>query len=502
MLALNATQAPPELKVYDVLIRVSKLDGRKVSADTTMTVDDQRKAAHEIITANDGIVGREYMALDQSGYTVTKSDAWREALARCESGKSAGLAVAYADRLSRNWRAAGAFYDALEQANAEVLIAGMPGQDYRTPDGRLMTGIDAIIADRTWQQYKVRGDQTATELMARKVPNRVAYGYRRNGTFVNGVLTGKCDPGRDAKALVPDEERAQYVQLIFAMRAEQLRRKSTSWVAICEELERRGAPHPSPKSKRWLTATLSTMVRNRAYLGEIKLGTRREVDAHPALVTEAQWNAVQSTTPIVRNGGLVGGLATGLIYCSSCGRKMSALRGSPARPGGPPRVHYACRRYSSRGECGHPMTIGRGHVDAWLEAWVLRGIAGEEVLAPFVSARELVAAHCALEEAIGKREKVAHMVMEWEPEDVGIAMALAKDAVLKARAHYARLLEQSESATALPNDPDAWHAMTLDERRELLVLLVDRIEVLPAIDRSRFRDPTDRLVLVQAGGNG
>lgn len=490
MLAPNATSAP---KRFDVLIRVSKLDGRKVSADTTMTTRDQRKAAHEVIRENGGIVGLEYEAYDQSGYTVTKSDAWLAALARCERGESAGIAVAYSDRLSRNWRAVGAFYDALEAADAEVLIAGKPGMDYRTADGRLMTGIDAIIGDRLWHQYKERGDRIADETVARMVPNRVSYGYRRNGTFVNDVLVSKEDPERDSKALVPDEVRAPYVQLIFAMRGQR-----ASWAQIADALERAGAPRPTAKSQRWLSSTLGSIIRNRVYLGEIALGARHKVGAHPPLVTPAQWDAAQSIVPIVRNGSLTGGLATGLIRCSSCGGVMSALRAS-SRNGAPPRPMYACRRYSGRGECGHPVTIIREAVDRWLEAWVLRGITGEEMLAPFVSARELVAAHAALEEAIGKREKVAHMVLEWEPTEVGIAMALAKENVLQARRHYDALLAQSKVATKLPDSPDAWHALTLDERRELLALLVDRIEVLPPIDRSRYRDPTDRLVLFEVG---
>src|SRR5262245_28101877 len=112
------------VKVYDSLIRVSKMNGRKESAESTMTTDDQDAACRRTIREAGGRRGRTFEALDQSGFTIHQSGVYATILERVRAGKSDGVVVAYGDRLTRNWRAVGAFYDALEEAGAEVLIAG------------------------------------------------------------------------------------------------------------------------------------------------------------------------------------------------------------------------------------------------------------------------------------------------------------------------------------------------------------------------------------------
>lgn len=480
--------------VFDSLIRVSKMDGRVESAESTMTIIDQRGANEHAIRAKGGRVGREFRALDQSGSTVTESRAWREALARCQSGESAGIVIAYGDRLARNWRALGGFYDELEAAGAQVIIAGMPHVDYRTADGRMMTGMMAVVADMQWQTAKARGDKVADLTLARGVPNRAPYGYRRNGTFVDKRCVEKIDADRDAKALVPDPEQARWVALIYRRRAD-----GYSWSQIADELAAHGVPAPSG-APRWERSSLSTVIRNRAYLGVVTLGKHREPvrDAHEPLVTEGLWHRAQSTHGVTRNGTLGAGLATGLIRCVSCGGTMSII-GATARPGAPRRALYSCRRDSSQGKCIRPMTITKAVVDAWLDDWVARGVEGEQPFAIFASARELVDARAAVDRAQARRRQIVLTAAEWDPEDAKAAYDAAKAVEAAACERYDALVARADDAAVLPASADAWHALDLDHQRRVLRLLVDSVIVAPPRSRSKFAVITERLTLVERG---
>ena len=87
----------------------------------------------------------------------------------------------------------------MEAAGGEIIIAGMPGVDYRTPIGRMVTGMMAVAGEVVSTSAQTRSKNIADSIMARGVPNRVPYGYRRNADE-RGV---KTDPDRDGKALVP-----------------------------------------------------------------------------------------------------------------------------------------------------------------------------------------------------------------------------------------------------------------------------------------------------------
>lgn len=479
------------MKVYDSLIRVSKMAGRVESAESTMTITDQRDANEYAIRMKGGQLGIEIMALDASGRTITESPQWRKALARVQSGESNGFAVAYSDRLSRNWRALGGFLDALEAAGGEVIIAGT-NIDYRTDDGRAQTGMMAVMSDMAWSAASTRNKRIAEAALARGVPNRVPYGYRRNGTFDNKVLVSKIDPALDGKALVIDEgERADAVRLIFRMREAR-----HSWEVIADELERLGVASAAGRP-RWVQSALASLVRNRAYLGLVTLGTREPVAAHEPLVAEARWNAAQSVEKVTRNGNLLGCLALGLMRCSTCGNAMSYVG---ATKNGRVKVRYTCRRVST-GKCGRPMSVTQAPVDAWLERWVRDGLEGAEPFAVFATARELTAARAALDVAVAARKRIVVTAAQWDPEDAETAYRAAKGAEVVAREHYDGLLARADVAAQLPESADAWNALELDDKRRVLRLLIARIEVAPPRSRSKFEPITDRLTLIEHGGN-
>ena len=184
---------------YDTLIRVSKMNGRKASADSTMTLTDQRSLIDGELQRVDGRKGKSFEALDQTGFTVLDSPAVDEIISRVERGQSEGLVIAYGDRLARNSWQLGGFFTRMEKAGGEIHDASMPGIDYRTPEGRQLTMMRGVSSEGVYFAAKRRGDNVADAVVARGVANAVPYGYRRNAG-PDGV---KTDPDRDAKALVP-----------------------------------------------------------------------------------------------------------------------------------------------------------------------------------------------------------------------------------------------------------------------------------------------------------
>jgi site-specific DNA recombinase len=469
------------MKTYDSLIRVSKMNGRAETADSTLTIDDQAAANRRAVRDVGGRVGKTLKALDQSGFSVHESRAWQTAVERIRAGESDGIVVAYDDRLGRNWRKAGPFYDAMEQAGGEIIISAMPGVDYRTAEGRAMTGMLAVAAEMGYNAAKKRGDSIAQRTVDAGVPNRVPYGYRRNET--DAV---KADPARHAKALVPDEHTAPTVRRIFKLRGD-----GESWTGIADALNTAGVPSPSGRS--WTVQSLSSLVANETYLGVVVLGERRHEDAHEPLLTPAQWRAAQTAKTVRRNGRMISGLAGAVLVCSGCGRPMRVF-GS-----GDGRLFYGCPRRSAVGPCPTPTNVSKTAADEFVDRVMVDAISGG-ALQLLASARELEAARQAVAAAT-KHRKAWHRVQgtvsddEWQEEygERKRAEALAAEA-------YEQQLAHAADVEDFPEGADAWRALDVAHQRRVARSLIDAVVVAPPASRSRFADITERFTVRWKGG--
>jgi DNA invertase Pin-like site-specific DNA recombinase len=463
------------MKTYDSLIRVSKMNGRAETADSTLTINDQEAANRRAVKDAGGRIGKTFKALDQSGFSVHQSRAWQTAVERIRQGQSDGIVVAYDDRLGRNWRKAGPFYDAMEQAGGEILISAMPGVDYRTDEGRAMTGMLAVVSEMTYNAAKKRGDQIADRTVENGVPNRVPYGYRRNER--KGV---KTDRTRHAKALVPDKHAATTVKRIYRMRA-----AGESWTGIADTLNQAGVP--SPTGRYWTVQTLCGIVANETYLGVVTLGDRRLEDAHKPLVTVQEWRAAQQTRTVTRNGKLVSGLAGAVLVCSGCGKPMR-VHGSHGRP------FYGCARRSADGPCPAPTNVSKPAADRFVDRVVVRAIEGGK-LQLLASARELDTARKTLDDATSYR-KAWHRVQgtvpdrEWREE-----YEQRQQAERHAADAYEEQLTHAAVVEDLPAVADAWHALDVPHQRRVARSLIDSVVVAPPASRSRYANVADRFTV-------
>jgi DNA invertase Pin-like site-specific DNA recombinase len=458
---------------YDTLLRVSKMNGRKESADSTMTLTDQRSLIKGELTRIGGRQGRAFEALDQSGFTVLESPVVDEIVERVRSGQSKGLVIAYGDRLARNSWDLGGFFKRMEKAGAEIHDASMPGIDYRTPEGRQLTMMRGVANEEKYFSSKRRGDNIADQVVARGVANAVPYGYRRNAG---------SDPTKDAKALAPRKEHAKIVKRIFALRLEG--RRVAEIVRVLND-----AGIPSPRGGRWARSTVETILANEVYTGVVILGQRRNENAHETLVSKGDWKRAQSTRAVTLSGTYKAGLAGGLVVCSSCLRPLN-VAGQAAK------LTYSCRTVSAGGSCPRPVHITKTIADKKVFEELVEACNQRE-LAVFTSGHEVKTAREALTEAEQAKAKVlakVHLLTDAELEE---ALVPKREAVELAQRRYDEALAQAEETAELPRDGSAFSKLDEAGQRRVAKALVAKVEVLPP---ATGRAPADRLDVVFTNG--
>jgi DNA invertase Pin-like site-specific DNA recombinase len=450
------------MKTYDALIRVSKMNGRKESADSTMTLTDQRSLIEGELARIGGRQAHAFEALDQSGFTVLDSPVVDEIIRRVESGASSGIVIPYGDRLARNAWHLGGFFSRMEKAGGEIHDASMPGIDYRTPEGRQLTMMRGVSSEGVYFAAKRRGDNIADQVVARGVPNAVPYGYRRNAQA--GV---KTDPNRDAKALVPDEQAAPIVRRIF-----QLRLDGHRLASIVRTLDEAGVP--SPRGGLWTHSTVETIVKNEVYTGVVKLGKRRLEDAHTPLVSKADWKRVQGTRKVTHSGIYKTGVAGGLLECSGCGRPLSVA-------GAPGRTTYSCRRKTTTRACPRPVHVSKQAADTFVERTLIDLLERGNGVDLVRHTRELEAARQAVEQATAEKDAFVRVASALDERDFKNGYDERQAKVAAAREAYDELLARAEAVHDLPKDGTAYQRLPFARKRRVARQLIAAVVVAPPI---------------------
>jgi Recombinase len=106
------------------------------------------------------------------------------------------------------------------------------------------------------------------------------------GVHVCKVAPAGYRKGADGK-LEPDPDAAPVVAEVFRRRG-----AGASWNELCRFLDER---LPRENGGNWPRSTVTTLIRSRTYLGEARGGGGVNVDAHPALVTRAEFEAVKAS---------------------------------------------------------------------------------------------------------------------------------------------------------------------------------------------------------------
>jgi site-specific DNA recombinase len=353
-----------------------------------------------------------------------------EALQGIEEGRFEGLVVAQLDRLSRaDLGDALAVIRQIEEAGGEV-IAVAENFDAGTPEGRMgrnmMLSLAAMQLDRYKLQFRV--------VKARAVEHGiwpmpvVPLGYRRGGD----------------RRLVPARSAAK------VRRAFEARAAGASWREVASIL---GVGY----------STAAKVIRNRVYLGEVRVDQWVNTSAHEPIMERSLWEAAQLEHPRPARRGGPGALLGGLARCLGCGYVMTrsvSAKGSI----------YRCTAHNKRGEsCPAPAIIGERKLDVFVEERVLTEL---EELA--VSAQERSEALSGAERALeaAEAELVAY---QRATRATGLAEAMLVEG-LRSRAAEVddarRHLAEARLAVGPVPDPttlrELWGELGVEERRHVL----------------------------------
>lgn len=475
------------MKTYDIIIRVSDVGGRTSEAGY-ISPDDQAARCTAAIEGNrKARVGQVFDAQDVSGWVSVDSPVYRQALARVLAGQTAGFAFAYSSRIGRNVRAVARYFDDCEAAGADIVFADNPTLNYRTQDGRMITTIDGLMAERKYLESKALGERIADrKILEEGIANSCPFGYMRNGTYINGDLSERVDPERHGKALVPDPDQAPVVQRIFQMRVD-----GFGWVPMAKVLNDEGVPAPEGRrdaAGHWKVSTLRSVIRNEAYLGVARYKARKNPKAHAPLVPRKLWEEAQSTKTVQRNGKRAAGIAGGIVRCATCHRRMAVC-------GSIPYLTYGCRPSDNGGQCRGTF-ITKEHVDSYVEKAVLSVL--EHGRGDLVSSgREIQALRGALDDAEAELEAYLDVTSARDRERFQRGLDMRELKVEHAQAAYEEAAASAGMAGALP-DTSAWAAMDLDHRRRVARALISEVLVAPT-QRPRAQSPENRLTILFAG---
>ena len=437
-------------------IRVSRVGQR--AGDSFLSPQLQRESIERVCQREGIDLVDVYEELDKSGGDAARP-LWNRAIERIEAGEAQALVCWNLSRFARSILDAKRAIDRIEGAGGRLFSE--EGADGLSRD------ILLVVAEHERIRHADAFRRAEVSAVDRgiHIASRVPTGYTR-------------DP--ETRRLVP-HEMAPVVAEAFRLRA-----KGWGWTRLARWFVEQGG------SSKTNSSAMTWMVRNRAYLGWAHQHGAVNRRAHPAIVTQLEFdraNAIKGRRP-EHDGSLSSQLLMlGLVFCATCGWRLSV--------GSSTRVLDAVKTKVATYTCQNPNCTGRAAahgrdldplvVGALFRLLRLVGTTGYR--APGTTPAEVEAARRALEAAeydrkrlVGNRE-LRRLLTD---EEYNAELVDAAEAVEEARA----ALDVAESGLAgeKPEDVTAlWEEWTDETRREWLREVVERVEVFPARGKRGIR---------------
>lgn len=431
----------------DGYIRVSRVGKRE--GPSFISPDLQRQRIEGLAAAGGHEVVRWHTDLDESG-TKAERPGFVEALARVERRDTEGIAVAKLDRFARSVADCAAAVKRIQVADG-VLLSAHEAIDTSGAFGRFVLNVMSAMAELEVERIRENWEAAREAAVARgvHVSSKVPTGYRR---------------GEDGRLIVvPDVP----IREVFRLKAD-----GGSWRDIGKLLEDAGVRTPYGAT-RWQAGSLRRLLMNRVYLGEARSGEFTLRDAHPALISEADWQAAQFAG-VKSVNGFGGALLSGLLRCAGCGYILKADTMRDRK--GVKRRMYRCRDHAT-GECtGRASVLG-----SVVEPWVVERFFAEfpRLQASAIESSEEIAA---AEERVVDAER--ELVLYRDTPIAGIGQELWAEG-MRARAlgleEAHRELAEARSKAASANMPSVtelrsmWPDLTIADQREVLSGSIDAV---------------------------
>lgn len=478
--------AAGKVKTADGYVRVSRRAGRE--GESFISPEVQRKKIADWAKLHEVEIVEWWEEIDASGARLERP-LFQEALARCERSETGGIVVARLDRFARSAVDALESIKRLNEAGAR-LVSVEDNFDGSTPMGRFAIGILTLIAELELERIKENWTTAVRSAVERGVhiSARPPTGYVRDG-----------ESGR----LVPVEPAASAIAEVFRRRA-----LGDSYAELARYLEAQGVL-PRTGNPHWSGTGIAGLLRNRAYLGEARGGSVVNPNGHEPIVSKAEFDAAQGQKTLLAAPELSlssEALLKGIVRCAGCGHTLK-ISGNFDKKAGRRVPNYYCVGRYAKGYCPARASITAAKLDSYVE---------EQVLATLRAEGGLLAQAV---EASAQIEQAARAVAETEHElDLYLTSELVsvigrerflqgvdarQQALDDTRAELGRLRAQSTFAEELTSGDllTAWPELAVQEKRQLLHGLLDRVLVKRSDGRKRDALPVSERTQIVLRGN-
>lgn len=381
-------------------------------------------------------------------------------LKAAEAGEFDVLVIHESSRWARDEMFAQDALNKFMRAGVRLVAAGSD-IDYRTPEGRMVFGIE--------QSLNAYWSRKMSEHIRKGVRNRFAkglpvgdipFGYRTSG------------PAEVPKVVPPEGEALRWAFEAYA--------NGTGYQAIASEWNRRGL---RPRSKRGLEAfgesSVQSIIENRFYAGFVSHKGEEKLGAHEPVITEAQWlRAANRTRRQTRGEWKYDALLLGLATCSRCAGPVWTTAAGEMPKGGRRRVYYrepSRKRGRSCEVSGRMWRVEDGDavVTGLVRGMGLDGRWLDEAVAAATSAVGGVDVERERERLRAKRERLGLAMVEGmlSPERVREEMRRLDREMAELPAASVGI----EAGSRLASMAEAWEEADAKERNEVCRVLFDRV---------------------------
>jgi DNA invertase Pin-like site-specific DNA recombinase len=376
--------------------------------------------------------------LDESGGDAARPvlDAIKEGIA---AGRYGGVIVAQLDRLSRMDLAdAMRTIQEIEEMGGQV-ISVAENFDAETPEGEMARNVLLSLGNMQLKRYRAQFNAAKRSAVERGIwpfP-KAPVGYLVHHRKDRGDGHLRPDPDRRGDAL----------------RAFELRAAGTAWTQIADMLG-------------MSVSAVQKMIRNRAYLGELRLRIDGEEivnpNAHEAIVSVELWHAAQGSRPRPPRGQSGPALLGGLVRCAGCGRTMTADNGWNGKT-----AMYRCHPRNATGRCEAPALVAKKLIEPYVEAAALELLHGLSFRASADS--RLAAALEAMRDAEAELEAFQQATSAaGNPELFTVGLRQRVEDVQRARADVAAARQPVLAGLPAGDVDSLWGELTVGERRHVL----------------------------------
>ncbi|PFP30194.1 recombinase [Bacillus sp. AFS073361] len=272
-----------------------------------------------------------------SGESVTERPEVQEMLRELEAGVVDGVLVMDLDRLGRGDMLDQGLLDRAFRYSGTKILTPTEVYDPESETWELVFGIKSLVAREELKAItrRMQRGRVASAGEGKSISKVPPYGYARDENL----------------RLYPDVETAWVVKKIFEMMRDGHGRQ-----AIAQELDRLGIKPPNTKRKNWSPSSITAIIKNEAYIGNIVWGQIKHVkrngkykkvkmprnkwtikeNAHDPLVSAELFEAANRAhsgrwRPSTNVGRALSNPLAGILKCEVCGYSM-LYQPRPNRP--------------------------------------------------------------------------------------------------------------------------------------------------------------------------